>query len=53
MDMDKALSIAREQINRHRKIAECAMGLDNDLVSDSHTEIAEALETLFEAAENG
>ena len=50
MDMDRAKEIARDQINKHRVIAKHAVGLEMYLTANEHTELAEALETVLEAA---
>lgn len=49
MDMVKAISITLDQIKRHRKIAEYADKLGECILAKSHSDIAEALETIMES----
>lgn len=49
MDMDRALTIVRGQIEKHRKIHAAVLELDEHKIALDHSEIAEALEAVLEA----
>lgn len=50
MDMDRAREIVQDQIDKHWKINESAVKLGEHKIALEHLNIAEALETVLEAA---